>query len=357
MDAISFVLGVQSVQLRGKELRDLVHRFDKGTPHKIKCYVKLYYVDEENKQIIFKREIKNISATTPTSTYHVNEETVSWEDYQKELHKINIFPKYRNFLVFQGNVEEVAQMSGKHITDIIERVSRSGELKQKYEELQQKEREAKESTMFTYQKKRGITAEKKQFKEQKVEAEKYNELSSKLRRLLMKKVLIQLFYIQKELDEYSEKTKSKTDKIKEIEEKQVSLLATLKKDKKVQAKHHQEFLKLQKQYKDKLKESETDKPALIKIKEEIQFSEKKIRDGENEIKRLEISMNTHNAKIKKLEEDLNEIDMQETEFVSKMQAEESQEDVVLSEDQIAEYNKTKAEVGGKAAIHIQKQQQ
>lgn len=59
-------------------------------------------------------------------------------------------------MVFQGDVANVAQKSPKEITTIIEMVSGSGDMKGKYEELQEKEKTARESTMFQYQKKRGI---------------------------------------------------------------------------------------------------------------------------------------------------------------------------------------------------------
>jgi len=37
-----------------------------------------------------------------SSSYAINDETVSWEQYEKALNEINIFPKLKNFLIFQG---------------------------------------------------------------------------------------------------------------------------------------------------------------------------------------------------------------------------------------------------------------
>lgn len=51
----------------------------------------------------------------------------------------------------------MASKSPKEITEIIEKISGSADLRQAYEELQAKEKELKESTMFQYQKKRGMT--------------------------------------------------------------------------------------------------------------------------------------------------------------------------------------------------------
>jgi len=84
-----------------------------------------------------------------------------FEEYLSSLHQINVFPKLNNFLIFQGSVEDVAQISGKQITELIETLSGSGELKQVYDELLQKEKDTRDSTMFTYQKKKRYCGRKK----------------------------------------------------------------------------------------------------------------------------------------------------------------------------------------------------
>ena len=103
LDAISFVLGVSSNELRGKQLTDLVYRFLEGTtPQKLRCYVKLNFVNKETEErISFKRMI---SPANGSCTYFLNEKSATWANYQKALHEINLFPKLKNFLVFQGNL-------------------------------------------------------------------------------------------------------------------------------------------------------------------------------------------------------------------------------------------------------------
>lgn len=273
LDAISFVLGVGSQDLRGKQLTDLIFRFEKGsTPTKVKCYVKLVYKDGEDRTA-FKRSITGKG----TSGYYIDDKKVTAEEYNVALNKINIFPKLKNFLIFQGSVTSVASKSPKEITEIIEKISGSAELRQRYEELQQKEKELKESTMFQYQKKRGIStffsqlmllgiaAEKKQFKEQKKEAEKYNELTERIAQFTIKHNLMQLFYIQEELGQLNKKKAEKMKLLSEISEKQSALLEDLKSEKQEQAKHQQEALKLQKKIRLAEKSMGQSRPDMIKV--------------------------------------------------------------------------------------------
>ena len=54
MDAISFVLGVQSAQLRGAALRDLVYSFDLADKEERRtAYVKLVYEAEDGVETVF----------------------------------------------------------------------------------------------------------------------------------------------------------------------------------------------------------------------------------------------------------------------------------------------------------------
>jgi chromosome segregation ATPase len=100
LDAISFVLGVSSNDLRGKQVTDFIYRFVEGsTPQKLRCYVKLNFVNGKNKRTSFKRMI---SSNNASFSYYLDDKPTAWANYQKALHDINLFPKLKNFLVFQG---------------------------------------------------------------------------------------------------------------------------------------------------------------------------------------------------------------------------------------------------------------
>lgn len=104
MDAISFVLGIKTKQLRGTRLRDLVYRVEgEGTAEDDKeAWVQLVFIhrvgtEGEEREILFRREITAAGG----SQYSINGKVVAWETYDARLQKFGILVKARNFLVFQ----------------------------------------------------------------------------------------------------------------------------------------------------------------------------------------------------------------------------------------------------------------
>uniref|UniRef100_A0A6B2KWD3 Structural maintenance of chromosomes protein n=1 Tax=Arcella intermedia TaxID=1963864 RepID=A0A6B2KWD3_9EUKA len=343
MDAISFVLGVASQHLRGRQLNDLIFRFE-TEQKKVKCYVKLFLTDDKNTTTVFKREIKSTDSST-SCIYSVNDEACSFEDYFSALHKFNIFPKQKNFLIFQGGVEDVAQMSGKQITDLIETLSRSGELKQQYNELQIKEKEAKDSTMFAFQKRKGITAEKKQFKEQKVEAEKYNKLREKLEDSIKLKALYQMYSIEREISDLKDSYKSIKKKMNSIEQDQVKCEDEMKQFKKEQGKDQQEILKMKREIRDAMKEIQAKRSELSKINEEKTFFEKKVKETEMQHKAATENHKKSQLALKRCEVEMEDYEKKVSQFEEERKERAAAKDVELTAEQIALYNKTKEAVG------------
>lgn len=111
----------------------------------------------------------------------------------------------------------------------------------------------------------GITAEKRQFKEQTKEAEKFNQLTDKIDQLVVKQNLLQLFHNAKEIADLEEKRKEKTQNLKEIEKSQIQLLDQLATNKQEQAKAHKSSLSQQKKIRDNEKQLEKKRPSAIKV--------------------------------------------------------------------------------------------
>ena len=80
----------------------------------------------------------------------------------------------------QGDVESIASKNPKELTALFEQISGSEELKKDYEELEVQKARAEEATVFMYQKRKTVAAERKQKKEQKEEAEKHLRLQGEL---------------------------------------------------------------------------------------------------------------------------------------------------------------------------------
>lgn len=99
MDAISFVLGVRTGQLRGAQLKDLIYAYDdkekdqKGR----RAFVRLIYQLGNGSELHFTRTI----TSSGSSEYRVDGTTVTWDIYNAKLRDLGILVKARNFLVFQ----------------------------------------------------------------------------------------------------------------------------------------------------------------------------------------------------------------------------------------------------------------
>lgn len=115
-------------------------------------------------------------STTGTSEYKLNGRTVTYSAYNAALVSHNILVKAKNFLVFQGDVEAVASQSAKELTRLIEQISGSLELAPEYEKAKEAQERATENATFNFTKRRGITGEIRQFREQKNEVARYEKL-------------------------------------------------------------------------------------------------------------------------------------------------------------------------------------
>ncbi|KAL0291415.1 UNVERIFIED_CONTAM: Structural maintenance of chromosomes protein 1 [Sesamum calycinum] len=159
MDAISFVLGVRTGQLRGAQLRDLIYAFDDREKEQRgrRAHVMLVYQLPDGSEIEFTRSI----TTAGGSEYRIGDRVVNWDEYNAKLRSLGILVKARNFLVFQGDVESIASKNPKELTALIEHICGSEEYKRLYEELEVKKAEADEKAVLANQKKKTISGEKK----------------------------------------------------------------------------------------------------------------------------------------------------------------------------------------------------
>lgn len=192
MDAISFVLGVKSSQMRSTHLKDLIFRghtnsnFDgeqdeeEDTVDASKATVVAVYQDHDGAEHLFQRSI----TANGSSEYRVNGRTLSANGYNEKLKAFNILVKAKNFLVFQGDVESVASQNPKELSRLIDQISGSLEYKHAYEEAKVSQDRSKAQLAEATAKRRAITSELKHFKEQKGEADRFTILQQKKVRFL-----------------------------------------------------------------------------------------------------------------------------------------------------------------------------
>ena len=214
MDAISFVLGVKSAQLRSSQLKDLVYRGRKLATNGVeegsgpvqnegdaegdgegtakKAWVLAIYEDEKQQEWRFQRTFVSFASppkytlinshalfrisTTGVSEYKLNTKVVTYSAYNAALLSHNILVKAKNFLVFQGDVEAVASQSPRELSRLIDQISGSLELAGEYDRAKEAQDRATENATSNFTKRRGIAGEIKQYKEQKGEAERFESL-------------------------------------------------------------------------------------------------------------------------------------------------------------------------------------
>jgi structural maintenance of chromosome 1 len=196
---MSFVLGVQSRDLRSSQMKDLIFR-PPGSEYDdtLSARASLVYVeptpvsnkkdgreggdyveevDEDRKEegrlskklpkgktTIFSR----IVTTKGAGEYQINGKTVTFKQYETKLASIGVLLKARNFLVFQGDVEGMARKNPKQLVEMFENLSGSAELKEEYEAALKAKEEAEQRTIFAFNKTKEHKSERRVLKEQKV---------------------------------------------------------------------------------------------------------------------------------------------------------------------------------------------
>jgi structural maintenance of chromosome 1 len=113
-----------------------------------------------------------------TSEYRVDGRQLSATEYNEELENLGIIPKAKNFLIFQGQVESIAMKTPKEFTAMFEEISRSGELRDEYEQAKLEKNKAEQDTHANFQKKKGVERQKKEVRLEKEVAQKYAALKT-----------------------------------------------------------------------------------------------------------------------------------------------------------------------------------
>ncbi|EDK36192.2 hypothetical protein PGUG_00290 [Meyerozyma guilliermondii ATCC 6260] len=223
MDAISFVLGVNSSQLRSRNLQDLIYRgriggdsaadtsFEHSNP--TSAYVKAIYEKDDGSQLELKRTI----GSSGNGDYKINNKNVTAYQYSMVLKEENILIKARNFLVFQGDVEQIASQSPRDLAQLIETISGSGELKPEYDKLKDEYDAAHEFTTQVFSHKKTLNSESRQYKEQLAEKETFETKLQERVDITKLLHLYKLYHNEQKHAQISSEIGSKTEEIAKLE--------------------------------------------------------------------------------------------------------------------------------------------
>ncbi|XP_022898289.1 structural maintenance of chromosomes protein 1 [Olea europaea var. sylvestris] len=345
MDAISFVLGVRTGQLRGAQLRDLIYAFDDREKEQRgrKAYVMLVYQLMDGTEISFTRLITPAGA----SEYRIGDRVVNWDDYNNSLKSLGILVKARNFLVFQGDVESIASKNPKELTALIEQISGSEEYKRPYEELEEKKAMVDEKAVLAHQRKKTISAEKKQKKQQKEEAEKHLKLQDQLKSLKQEHFLWQLLNIQKDTEKANEDLDVEEHARKEIVDELGNYESEASKKKKEQSGYLKEIARCERRITEKQNGLDKNQPELLRLKEEVSRIASKIKSTTKELSKKKEEKKRHLEEVQKLQNDLRDITKQLEKLREKNQ--EAGGKLQLVDSQLETYHQMKEEAGMRTA--------
>ncbi|XP_050068218.1 structural maintenance of chromosomes protein 1A [Anopheles maculipalpis] len=356
MDAISFVMGEKTSSLRVRKLTELINGASIGRPISNRASVMARFIitseTEGEVEKTFQRSVINAS-----SEYRINGSVVTPQHYLAELEKLGINVKAKNFLVFQGAVETIAIKNAKERTALFEEISGSGLLKEEYNRLKHEMQMAEEETQFTYQKKKGIAAERKEAKLEKQEADRYQSLKQECSEKQVHYQLFRLFHNEKESKRLKEDQISKQQELNIIEKRKEEADEVLKDKKKEAGKMSRETAKKEQEIREVEAEMSKRHPMFIKAKEKVMHTQKKLDGALKTLEQARRADEAHQADIKKLVDELHEVEMKRAAFENEVAGESKKRgsNVHLEQDLVQEYDRLKQKAdatSGKHLIHL-----
>lgn len=270
MDAISFCAGVGSAYLRSSNVRTLIH--DNRGQARVALFIK-----HENVRKVFGRCV----AVDGESGYSVDGRDVIYEKFKEALEEMNIMVHIRNFLVFQGDINVMANMSPAELTRLFEEMSGSIELKNAYDKGLAAQNKALSDCSLLFEKRKEILAEMKEAKEIKEQEKMFRELVEKRDRiqgsLILHKVRDRIRKVE-EMEGEIAKLKEKESRIQELLDSKETEVDVCRRTGEIAQREYFEVENEISKQKEHLKEAE------------IMLSEIEQRKDKNEMRRMELEI-------------------------------------------------------------------
>eukprot|EP00792_Barthelona_sp_PAP020_P004269 TRINITY_DN2009_c0_g1_i1.p1 TRINITY_DN2009_c0_g1~~TRINITY_DN2009_c0_g1_i1.p1 ORF type:complete len:1254 (+),score=225.55 TRINITY_DN2009_c0_g1_i1:54-3815(+) len=312
MDAISFVLGIRSKEIRSEANLDLIHFNSTKNRKPTFCKVVLCLVESETNEELFFSRLLNENG----SRYKINEKTVTSSHYHKELNNIGIIIKARNFLVFQGDIMTVVSQDSRKITNLFEIISGSIEYKREYNKLSQQNSIVEEEMRESLKYRKDFEDTKNTYEEQKNIAKKFDRLKEQRDELRSKELLSRCIFYDGKLTEaesaskkYHENVDILVDELKrvdslfdEVNRKRADLVLNYKKTANSRQNAQREFEQIN------LKYTELKKKELFYSKDK-QFAQQKYDTMKSGIEQDTKEADEFRAAVTDLEEKLEALDL------------------------------------------------
>ncbi|RWS29829.1 structural maintenance of chromosomes protein 1A-like protein 2 [Leptotrombidium deliense] len=350
MDAISFVLGEKTSNLRVKKLSELIHGASIGQAVSNTASVTLVYEDSNTgRQTRFCRYVVGSS-----SDYKIDNNPVTKQDYASKLETLGINVKAKNFLVYQGAVESIAMKNPREITTLFEEISHSNDYKEDYVNKKVRMDRDEEALHHMYVKKKGIAAERKEAVGEINEAKKYQQLKDDLNKFQIELQLFKLYHIQKDIDDLNKDLSKRRDELNKHVKKKESNEDEIKTKKQNHNKLMKQLANIDKQIREVELNLNKKRPAYIKAKENASHTEKKLEAARKSLSMAKKQHNSQEEKINELKDELRKVNARYAEFEKEMADERASKkrDIVLEESQRKEYNRLKEEAARLSAKYL-----
>uniref|UniRef100_A0A671XB91 Structural maintenance of chromosomes protein 1A n=1 Tax=Sparus aurata TaxID=8175 RepID=A0A671XB91_SPAAU len=254
-----------------------------------------------------------------------------------------------------GAVESIAMKNPKERTALFEEISRSGELAQEYDRRKKEMVKAEEDTQFNYHRKKNIAAERKEAKQEKEEAERYQRLKDEVARASVQLQLFKLYHNETEIEKLNKELGQRNKEIDKDRKKMDHVEEELKDKKKELGRLMREQQTIEKEIKEKDSELNQKRPQYIKAKENTSHKIKKLEAARKSLQNAQKMYKKRKGDMDELDKEMKAVELAKQEFEERMEEEaQSQgQDLTLEENQVKQYHRLKEEASKRAATLAQ----
>lgn len=370
MDAISFVLGIKSSHLRSTHLKELIYRGrvirksiangdadtngnddDSSTQTASQrddpksAWVMAVFEDDAGEEQKWKRTITAAGA----SEYRINDRVVTAQQYNESLENENILIKARNFLVFQGDVEAIAIQKPQDLTRLIEQVSGSLEYKTDYDKYKEELEQVNEEQSVQVNRRRGINAEIRQYKEQKDEADKFLKKTEERDEAIVNQVLWKLYHLQQDLEKSSVEMQKYQHEAQELKKGLDKFNRSFEAAKKENTEASREVSKAEKAIKTQEKEIQDQEAKILPVDEQLEQSKKQLGRYGERVAAVQRERTAQADSINRLNTDLQTVETAQARWQEQFDQAANRRGGQLSDADLKEYNRLREEVGKRAS--------
>ena len=291
-------------------------------------------------EIIFERR----AYANNTSTYHVSGNTIPESVYKDALRGIGVDTRSHNFLVFQGDVQKLADKEPLAMLKYFEEFSGSDEYKENYEELQNKLKELN----IQYNEKRtersNAHKEVMSFKDQIKSTEIYNRLLTDITQYKVQQKLLQLFYIDTNITVNEAKLTNARKEFDDVANQETTFSKQWAELGRTASTANQNKGKYNSQVQSKAKEARDRTEKVRKLEIDIENARKIISEGSNSEKKADDAVTVVKNEVETLDSEIATVEAQlhQLQQNSDSSSSSSSTSVALADTDRTEYNKLKA---------------